>query len=405
MKIQIKKINLTKLFYIIFFALMMLFAFYPSYFNEIPIIDKIDIFINIALVYFIILGILKRHTANYIFLYILFYSAIAISATIMNHGNIENAIWGNGILLIILIGGMHEGYKLNAALFEKITYILMYVLITINLITVFLFPEGLMTDDRGIQNTNFFLGNYNSYIQYLIMAMLYGYLYHARKKQKVSAGWYCIYVIGFLFYSQKFSVTSSFGLGLILVYHIFFNTRWTRLFLNLKIYTIFNIIFFGLFVWSPGNSKILIPVLGMLQKDFTFTGRTTIWMAVKEIIRSSSYLGIGLQSGETMTQKIGLTHAVHAHNLYLNILLTLGIGGMLLFIIIFLHTAYRISLIKDKKVRYFMENVLGILMFMSQFEAYSMKFVFSIMTLFCLYAEQERAPVGGNVGENKGNYL
>lgn len=389
--ITMKKIsiNLYKLIYCLFFTTMLLFAFYPEYFNEIPIINKTDIFINLALASIVTLWIFKYHKSNLMFLYISLYVAYTFAITMIHHGNIANAIWGNGILLLALIWGTYKGYKKNPKLFEKTIYILMYVLIIINLFTVFIFPDGLITDSRGIRGTNFFLGNYNSYIQYILLTLIFGYLYHMRNKKSVTLGWFCIFGIGFLFYSQKFSATSTFGLGFLFIYQIIFNKKWTRMFMNLRIYTIGNALFFLIFVWAPTNGGILTPILNLIRKDLTFTGRTDIWLAVKEIIFSSHYLGIGMQDGENIAERIGMVQAINAHNLYLNILLILGVGGVIITVIMYAYTVYCLNKIVNEKVRYFLETILGVLMFMAQFEAYSMKFILYLMMLFCLYAEKD----------------
>ncbi len=53
-------INLRKMTYIVFFTIMILFAFYPAYFSKISIIDKIDVFINLALTFVIGLLLIKN---------------------------------------------------------------------------------------------------------------------------------------------------------------------------------------------------------------------------------------------------------------------------------------------------------------------------------------------------------
>ena len=128
-----------------------------------------------------------------------FYIIGSFSSTILNHGSIANAIWGNGALLFALIVGLYEGYKLNHIMFEKVVYQLMYVLAIINLISVFLFPNGMFADDRGIYDVNFFLGNYNGYIQYLLLALICGYLYNMHAFGKMKIQWYSLFGIAFLF--------------------------------------------------------------------------------------------------------------------------------------------------------------------------------------------------------------
>lgn len=388
---RLKPLNSSIILYGVWVAIMLLFAFYPAYFNEISFINKIDIYINLTLVFFIGMEIIKTHRSNLLFMYILLYTLISLIITIVKLGNIANVIWGNGILLLILMWGMYKYYHTNPILFEKVTYKLMYLLILINLITVFLFPQGLIVDTRGISSTNFFLGNYNSYIQYLILTILSGYLYYMHTQGRIPVQWYLIFIVGFVFYWKKFSATSCLGLSIILIYHIMLNRNITRWFLNLKVYISVNVIFFVAFVWSSGNTGILAPILKMFHKDFTFTGRTEIWTSVKNLISASPFWGIGTQSMEVIAEKIGLIQAVNAHNLYLNIWLTAGGIGILIFMLILFYTAHKITKIKNNNIRYFLEMILGTILFMAQFEAYTIKFFFFLMMLLCLYVEETTA--------------
>jgi len=383
-------INLRKMTYIVFFTIMILFAFYPAYFSKISIIDKIDVFINLALTFVIGLLLIKEHKSNLLVLYILFYIIGSFSSTILNHGSIANAIWGNGALLFALIVGLYEGYKLNHIMFEKVVYQLMYVLAIINLISVFLFPNGMFADDRGIYDVNFFLGNYNGYIQYLLLALICGYLYNMHAFGKMTIQWYSLFGIAFLFYSKHLSVTSCFGLILILLYHIFLNRKFSRPILNLRFYTIINIVFFFNFVWNPGSTGLFAPILNLFHKDITFTGRTAVWAWAKEIFLKNPLLGIGLQNSQYIFEKSGDMQVYHAHNLYLNTLFTTGILGFWALLVMFLYVSHQVKKITNAKSRYFIEAIIGILMFMSQFEAYNIKFIFFLLMLFCLYAEYDR---------------
>ena len=115
-----------------------------------------------------------------------------------------------------------------------------------------------------------------------------------------------------------------------------------------------------------------------------------MWAWAKEIFLKNPLLGIGLQNSQYIFEKSGDMQVYHAHNLYLNTLFTTGILGFWALLVMFLYVSHQVKKITNAKSRYFIAAIIGILMFMSQFEAYNIKFIFFLLMLFCLYAEYDR---------------
>ncbi|WP_404788156.1 O-antigen ligase family protein [Altericista sp. CCNU0014] len=103
-----------------------------------------------------------------------------------------------------------------------------------------------------------------------------------------------------------------------------------------------------------GNAEIIAGALG---KDLTFTGRTDIWMLVFEKIQSRPILGYGFggfwrgmkgESGDLWTE---LKWAIpHSHNGFLDVVLDLGLIGLILFSLTLLAVALRsIKLVRTSK--------------------------------------------------------
>ena len=86
-----------------------------------------------------------------------------------------------------------------------------------------------------------------------------------------------------------------------------------------------------------------------------------------------------------MAEKVGMIQAVNAHNFYLDTIYKTGLLGLLLLAISFLYSLYWLKKIENQKLRYFLEAFLGIFMFMSQFEAYNIKFIFFMLTFITMY--------------------
>ncbi|WP_426032162.1 O-antigen ligase family protein [Caulobacter sp. DWP3-1-3b2] len=85
-------------------------------------------------------------------------------------------------------------------------------------------------------------------------------------------------------------------------------------------------------------SSIAVNLVSMLGRDTTFTGRTEIWAGALEIWKRSPLLGYSYVAGNTVVLGPELTRmlfssAVDAHNGYIDILFSLGIVGLGLFLL------------------------------------------------------------------------
>lgn len=92
---------------------------------------------------------------------------------------------------------------------------------------------------------------------------------------------------------------------------------------------------FGIWLYSTNNTEILFRSLG---KDLTFTGRTPIWDLVLFYVRQKPWLGYGYGAvwlgrnyglGSYISYSMNY-YVVNAHNGYLDLLLEIGIIGVIL---------------------------------------------------------------------------
>lgn len=78
-------------------------------------------------------------------------------------------------------------------------------------------------------------------------------------------------------------------------------------------------------------------ILGKLGKDVTFTGRSSIWAQAAEAISTRPFQGFGISTYWSLYPsyvKLGESYIIpHAHNGYLELVLDLGIPGLLIFTI------------------------------------------------------------------------
>lgn len=385
-------VNIKECVYSCICVIVFLFAFYPSYFEEIPLIAQNDIFINLLIATGFCLYVVRRQKIMDVNLWVIAFVVWQILVTAFNGGTIALAIWGQGVLLICLVLAIQFFYHMSEKVFLKILYVLFYALIVVNYFSLLLFPDGMIVDIRGTSDTNFFLGNYNTFIVYIFIALITGYLYMKKYqgRGKIRLHYMVFCGIAFLTYTRVRSVTSIIGLVLLFIYAMFFNKKWTRGFLNIKVYVLFHIFFFYAFVWNTGNSGLLSSAMRFLNKDITFTGRTLIWEAIKPDIQAHWLIGNGVWSGKLMAEKIAVVTAAHAHNLYLDIWFKTGLVGFSIIALLFCICCSKLRKLDKAEVRYFLEAFLGILMLMSQFEAYSIKFIFFVLVFISAYADHNR---------------
>ena len=103
----------------------------------------------------------------------------------------------------------------------------------------------------------------------------------------------------------------------------------------------------------------------------------------------------GLEKAETITNKLGFIQATSAHNLMLDLLYKTGFLGFIILSIPFFIFLNNLKKINNIKIRYFLEAFCGILLLMSQFEAYNLKFILFIFTILYMYTCENRKSKAG----------
>lgn len=382
------------LIYILQISILLFFSFFPESLQK-TVLAKYDIYFNLLIACFIFFYII-RHKKTYIWhILIILFLTFQLFSTVSHQGHIAWALWGRGVLIISLCIGIQSTYYYNEKLFLKTVYLFFYSLIFINFITLLLFPNGMYEDIRGITDTNYFLGNYNGFIIYIFPALITGYLYFKKYTNKLPPGYLFLWVISLLTFIIKRSATSLIGLSIFGIYILFFNTQKSHLFFNIKSYLAANIAFFYFFVWNSSNNQILNLVTSLIGKDITFTGRTLIWKNAKYHIYDCWLIGNGLEKAETITNKLGFIQATSAHNLMLDLLYKTGFLGFIILSIPFFIFLNNLKKINNIKIRYSLEAFCGILLLMSQFEAYNLKFILFIFTILYMYTCENRKSKAG----------
>ena len=309
----------------------------------------------------------------------LLYTVLAYVLTSSTLGLTPFFNWLN-IIIFLLLGvcywqhDIENSYKYIATTFS--------ILIYLNAILFFLFPDGLWIDHnwQGTgDSTRHLFGNYNQTGFVCLIGITAQAMYTLTTKRGVFNLFALIIVsLGSVIYIG--SMTSSIGLSILTIY-IIFHKFIKRPKIYLTIFTVLYVLFFAVIIWY-GNSIEEISLMtkfieNILSKDTTFTSRTYIWSNAVYKIQQSPWIGYGLQD-----VKWNMTYLAGSgpHNLLLTLLLQGGVilcGGFLINIIYVVREALKATN---------GAGVLGVvsicvLFLMSLFEAYNIVQTFLFLQL------------------------
>lgn len=377
--------------------LAIIFMMQPAFLSEIPIYSDYDVILRVCIVGVILLIYLKKRSFTFYSLGVGTYILYAAIITIIQHGDVAKSVWGNGLILFAIIIVYEMEVQKNEKDTLKLLFFWFTTIVFINYISLVFFPEGLFFDERGIKGDNFFLGNYNTFITYILPAILSGYLYYKKYNGRLKTPFFILCIISGLSFWGR-SVTSLFGFIIIILFLLFFNRKIWRFVFNNYIYLGTFLVAFVTLVVFPNNGLLFKIITSVTGKDITFTGRTDIWQHAIKKISESPLIGYGYQTTEINTAWLGSIHAVHPHNLILGITYETGLIGFVIFIMIFLLTIYRISQIYPGKIQWFMYISIFSFLVMSIFELYSRSFIFFFLGIIYYYCQNNLFSVHRYIG-------
>lgn len=261
--------------------------------------------------------------------------------------------------------------KKNVTRAINISYKVLNIYCFINLLTMIIFPNGIV--EGRLEQANWFLGNKNVIIIYVLPCMFFCILNSLHKYNKVTFNSKIQLVICSLSIFISKSATSIVGVTAFLIVAFLANKniikRIVKYVLN---YGIIMIAVFTLFIMLIIKRDVTIFssfIVNVLHRNVTFTGRSVLWDQAIELFLSSPYWGVGdfiiyVVSGETM---------VHAHDFYLDILARYGVFVLITFILL---VFYSVKASSKSKNAWIANLTMSIILIMSLFEVYSFNLFF-----------------------------
>lgn len=222
----------------------------------------------------------------------------------------------------------------------RILYTIVSLLIFVNVLTMLFFPDGLYTA-TGIVGTKkyYFLGHQNSLGLYAMIAIALGeFRLEIEEEDEFKLSKLIFLEIVSLFYILRvWSVISLLSVAGIIAITFFNRLSKKGWHFPLAWSLIFNVVIFIVFVVIQ-NFQMLAPFLeGVLNREVTLSGRTTVWtMALKYFFKSPIW-GVGQGKGYEI---FGFATT---HNRYMNTLFTGGLIGIFPFVILLIIICRRLK--------------------------------------------------------------
>lgn len=290
------------------------------------------VFIIVGIVYCIIYRI-KVSLITYIFT--IFYVIELILCIIRGCSTvqaIDDLIYVLGIAIL-----MEIALKNDLGMFIKSIAIILSSIIILNLLTLYIYPNGMYVDSRG-WTANWLLGYYNShifvYLPWLLCILLW--IYSKQNKFSIlSLGSIGIALFGVYWAGSK---TSMVSLVVILIISILFIKIIKVRLPNIFYFYIFVVVISYMIIFLNIQAQYSDIIQKYLNRDATFTGRTIIWNIALNYFRRHPIWGNGYVYYNLMTWI-----STQSHNAFLNIMVQQGIFGLIYFTIIIICISKRLN--------------------------------------------------------------
>ena len=289
---------------------------------------------------FCCLFLLKRAKISRMTIYISIYFIIMLIATYLKKpSNVSHLFFQLApILAITLITEYFMRRSPDAYIRGAMK--LLVALIIIDLITIFLFPNGLYVTPS--YTDNWFLGYKTARVRLATMpVVMYAAVYSLRKNNKLDIKFWIISFLAMLdtFLSKNTGgVLCILGFNLILWFIYFSKSEKMRekalKVMNFRLIVIIILIITVIVNVAQNLSLFDIFMSNSDEKAITLLARTRIWSVCLDLFNQSPILGNGYITSDVFVDLVGFSEATQPHSLLMAILVYTGIIGAIVFLFI-----------------------------------------------------------------------
>ena len=214
------------------------------------------------------------------------------------------------------------------------------LMIVVNLLLMFLFPEGLLvTDNEQI----YLFGLRTGFSLFVLPGLLFNCIYDDMEGKKSVSTIVCI-VAGIASLLAQWVATGILEVAIVIILLAIFRDKEIAKYFNVWIISlVIMAIDFVITIIGSQNIFVII-VTKILNRDISLTGRTEIWAEVMKKLNSSPIAGYGVDS----SVYVGLEEKT-AHNQWLHFAMESGYVGLAIMLIAILVSCWQLTKCVEKK--------------------------------------------------------
>lgn len=322
----------------IFYILSFFFLMQPRWFYYVRVLNILFWSVNILLCGLFLFLYFTRYQSSKVVDLVILYHVYLVVVTVFQGGELGTAIIDSSMFIGLSILTDRVIRTRPYFMFSKLMYLL-DAEVFINLLTMFLFPNGLYRTDYF--SHNYFLGYDNQMINIIIPTLLIAFMY---VETKARGSFFHLVIMSAVVLTTIIKAWS--GASLVIAAIIFllllFKFKDNTKVFNMRNYFIANVVLFFLLVVFRLQALFDYLIVVVLRKDLTMTGRVYTWSRAIDFIFKNPIFGYGIENQTYRASKMALRQhfavsarsaifpGLHAHNRFLE---TAYRGGIILLII------------------------------------------------------------------------
>lgn len=369
---------------LLIFYIIILFPFFkPDYIvgvgSKLGIVYNVLLLISFFIAMYMYLKCKRNNEKMPLITLIVLYNFIVVVASLVNKNCSLYSALMNSMTMIALSIIVDYGTRNHNRIILKSLLCILNFLITVNLITIFIFPNGMWISQMGYWE-NWFLGYDNNHILIMLPAIIISYIYNKTYFSKKTINFYYTLLIVNITVLKTWSATSLVGI-LLLDCIMLFEIDKVKI-LQPKKLLLLSVIFFIFIIILRIQNVFSFFIVDLLHKDLTFSNRTHIWDFVIGRVLDKPILGYGLQASTYRYIISSPYSSFHAHNFFLEICYRGGILLLISVILILRKTLKKLSNSSNKKMSNFMMYCVVVYAIILLTEYYEPIYYFYLFVIF-----------------------
>lgn len=329
----------------IFICIAFLFCFEPKLAVKYTLIN--DIYIFGAIIFFLImlLKYIKNNQVSKTFCLLILFRISFFFQTLMSNGDIM--MWGYMSLVLLMLCMIFDIYiKKDRDIVLKAMIDVLCILLLINLIIVFLYPNGIID---GI----YFIGIRTRISDVIFPLIAFSLIYDVLNGKNYSIRTLACIGISILNIIKLSVTTALVGIAFfLLMYFCFCRFSKMRKILNLRVIVYIGVAISFLFTFGNVYTYFKNFIVNFLHKEATLSSRTFIWNEAVKYIANSPIFGHGIAKNGNFVYwgyTGGIKSLWQAHNNWLQLLYDGGIFSMIIFLGFININSKKLKYYKDEK--------------------------------------------------------